>query len=328
MIAFLAALALAPAQPALAPGLEPMRFLIGRCWRGRLPKPAEEDVHCFDAVYDGKHVRDVHEVQANGTTVYRGETIYTADGAEATYTYWSSDGGIMRGAMHAAPDGLDFGRSTFRGADGREIALSTFWRRIGDDAYEAVTRSMDTPSLNRTVRYTRVADAVSVSKARGIDGSHSLTHEAIVDAPVAEVWNAISTVDGWKSWAVPVAWAPDPNLIETSYDPAAKPGDKSTIRQRLIAQLPGRMLVFSTVKAPDGFPDFDTYAKVTSVFELEPVDGSRTRVRLTGTGYADTEAGRRLLGFFEQGNTVSMEQLRARFATGPIDWTAKRATAH
>jgi hypothetical protein len=37
-------------------------------------------------------------------------------------------------------------------------------------------------------------------------------------------------------------------------------------------------------------------------------------VRLTGAGYADTEAGRRLLGFFERGNQVSLDALKARFA--------------
>ena len=73
-------------------------------------------------------------------------------------------------------------------------------------------------------------------------------------------------------------------------------------------------MVFRTVKAPAGFPDFDTYSKVVSAFELEPAGDGRTRVRLTGTGYEDSEAGRRLLGFFEKGNQVSLDALKARFA--------------
>ena len=73
-------------------------------------------------------------------------------------------------------------------------------------------------------------------------------------------------------------------------------------------------MVFRTVKAPEGFPDFDTYAKVVSAFELEPAGDGRTRVRLTGTGYEDSEAGRRLLGFFEGGNQASLDALKARFA--------------
>jgi hypothetical protein len=151
-------------------------------------------------------------------------------------------------------------------------------------------------------------------KGRAPDGSHLLSNEIVVDAAPADVWAAISTADGWKRWAVPVAWSPEPDLIETSYTPTARPGDASTIRQQVLLRLPERLMVFRTVKAPAGFPDFDTYAKVVSAFELEPVGERRTRVRLTGTGYADSEAGRKLLGFFERGNAVSLEALQAHFA--------------
>ena len=243
--------ALAAAEPApLREGLQPLAFLAGHCWRGAF-KTGEQDTHCFEPVYEGQHLRDRHEV-SGGKGVYKGETLYSFDGKAATYTYWNSRGGVSRGTMRPDGERLDFGDESYTDPNGRRISISTHWRRVGDDAYEAVTVSPELPSMNRTVRYQRVADAIAVSKARGIDGSHSLTHETIVDAPVAEVWSAISSVEGWKSWAVPVAWAPEPNLIETSYDPAARPGDKSTIRQRLIAQVPGRLLVFSTVKAPEG----------------------------------------------------------------------------
>lgn len=319
MLAILIGLAAAvEIAPPLRQGLEPLGFLVGYCWQGAFPKTGEQDTHCFEAVYDGQHVRDRHEVNG-GKGVYRGETLYSWDGKAASFTYWNSLGGVSRGTMRPEGGRLDFGDESYTGPDGRRISISTHWRRVGDDAYEAVTVSPESSSLNRTVRYQRVKDAVSVSSTRGPDGSHSLAHETIVDAPVAEVWSAISTAEGWKSWAVPVAWTPAVDLIEASYNEAARPGDQSTIRQRLIARIPGRLLVFSTVKAPRGFPDFDTYSKVTSVFELEPVAARRTRVRLTGAGYADTEAGRRLLGFFTDGNRASLEQLRTRFASGPID---------
>ena len=158
------------------------------------------------------------------------------------------------------------------------------------------------------------APSFAATKARAPDGTHLLSHEVVVDASPADVWAAISTVEGWKSWAVPVAWSAAPDMIETSYSPTAQPGDPSTIRQQILLRLPERLLVFRTVKAPTGFPDFDTYAKVVSAFELEPAGEGRTRVRLTGTGYADSEAGRRLIGFFERGNAASLEALKKRFA--------------
>ncbi|HEX6375165.1 MAG TPA: SRPBCC family protein [Allosphingosinicella sp.] len=156
--------------------------------------------------------------------------------------------------------------------------------------------------------------SLAQTKERAPDGSHLLSHEVVVEAEPAAVWAAVATAEGWKSWAVPVAWSPAPDLIETSYSPTAAPGDPSTIRQQVLLRLPERLMVFRTVKAPAGFPDFDTYAKVVSAFELEPAGEGRTRVRLTGSGYADSEAGRRLLAFFERGNAVSLDALKARFA--------------
>lgn len=151
-------------------------------------------------------------------------------------------------------------------------------------------------------------------KERAPDGTHLLVNETVVDAAPVEVWAAISTAEGWKDWAVPVAWAPAPDMIETSYTPTARPGDPSTIRQQVLLRVPRRLMVFRTVKAPERFPDFDTYAKVVTAFELEPAGDGRTRVRLTGTGYADSEAGRRLLAFFEKGNQASLDALKAHFA--------------
>ncbi|WP_114955124.1 SRPBCC family protein [Sphingosinicella terrae] len=328
MIASLMALALAAEAPALRPGLEPLGFLVGHCWRGESAS-GEQDVHCFEPVFDGQHVRDTHEV-TGGARAYRGETLYSA-GADGTvsFTYWNSQGGVSRGTMRAGEGRLDFGDERYRGPDGREARFATHWRRIGDDAYEAVTTSEAMPSMNRTVRFERVEAPVTVSEARGLDGTHMLVHETVVDAPVEQVWAAIATPQGWREWAVPVAWHPEgePDIIETSYSPGASPGDPSTIRQRILVAVPGRLVAFRTVKAPDGFPDFDSFSRTTGLFELEP-EGGRTRLRLTGAGYPDSEAGRRLLGFFREGNRVSLERLRQRFVSGPVDWSRMRETNH
>lgn len=321
MIATLIALALAGEAPALRPGLEPLGFLAGNCWRGEFAG-GQTDTHCFERVYDGQHLRDRHEV-TGGAAVYRGETIYSesADGSVG-FTYWNSRGGVSRGSMRAAGDRLDFGDESYRDPDGREVSISTHWRRTGDDSYEAVTASAQAPSMNRTVIYRRVAEEVAISTSRMPDGSHSLTHEVVVDASPAQVWEAVSTAPGWASWAVPVAWL-DGDLLETSYSRGAAPGDPSTIRQRILAALPGRLLVFRTEKAPDGFPHFETFREVTHLIELVPEGERRARVRLTGAGYADSDAGRQLLGFFRDGNRISLDRLRRRFASGPIDWAAE-----
>lgn len=166
------------------------------------------------------------------------------------------------------------------------------------------------------------AEPVAVAARQEANGTHTLSHSIEVDAPAAEVWTAVSTAEGWRAWAVPVARmvAGEPGILETSYSPGSQAGDATTIRQRFVAQLPGRILVFTTVRAPQGFPHFETFSRVTSFIELEPLGERRTRMRLTGVGYADTEAGRQLLGFFREGNRVSLERLRQRFVSGPLDW--------
>ena len=154
------------------------------------------------------------------------------------------------------------------------------------------------------------------------DGSRTLVHEVVIMAEPGAVWQAVSTPEGWVGWAVPVARMVEDSVLETSYNPSAAPGGPDTIRQLMLARIPGRMLAFRTVKAPRGFADFETFAKVVSVFELEPRNGG-TLVRLTTAGYPDSDAGRRLLAFFDRGNSLSLDMLRRRFAEGPIDWSKR-----
>ncbi|HYD13530.1 MAG TPA: SRPBCC family protein [Allosphingosinicella sp.] len=169
------------------------------------------------------------------------------------------------------------------------------------------------------------AQDVTMDERREADGTTTLSHAIVIDAPAAEVWAAVSSAAGWRTWAVPIAWdSPvEPDTIETSYSPNAQPGDPTTIRQRILARIPGRLIVFRTVKAPEGFPHFETFARTTGFMEVEPLGERRTRVRVTGTGYPDTEAGRTVLGFFRDGNRVSLESLRQRFVSGPRDWSAQ-----
>lgn len=171
----------------------------------------------------------------------------------------------------------------------------------------------------------RTARQVQITAVQETDGTHTLTHELVVDATNRDVWIAISTPEGWRTWAAPVARQipTDGTVIETSYTPGATIGDPTTIRQSFLAKVPERLLVFRTTKAPEGFPHFGTFQRVVSIFELEQLGPRRTRVRLTSVAYANTDAGRQLLKFFREGNRLSLEQLRKRFADGPIDWSVQ-----
>jgi hypothetical protein len=145
------------AAAVLRPELQPMAFLVDHCWRGTF-RNGQQDTHCFAPALGGQHVRDRHSVVSGGKTVYEGETLYSWDGERrsVTYTYFNSQGGILRGAMTPKPGWLDFGDSTYVGADGRKATISTRWRIVDDRNYEAVTTSLDRPAAEQSVRYVRV----------------------------------------------------------------------------------------------------------------------------------------------------------------------------
>lgn len=153
------------------------------------------------------------------------------------------------------------------------------------------------------------------------DGTRSLTTEVWVPATPAQVWDAVTTAEGWKRWAVPLAWQIEPDLIETSYEPGATPGGANTIQHRLLERVPNSRLVFRTVKTPANFPLADALASMKSTMELIPENGG-TRVRLTGSFYPAGPAGDQLLAFFEDGNQQTLDSLAARFGLAPLDFLA------
>lgn len=149
------ALLLALAAPAAATAeLAPLDFLVGHCWRGALAN-GDVDTHCFRR--DGQAILDHHDVRHAGQPVYSGDTLYAWDATASAirFTYTSVDGGVMKGEVRAAPDGLDFGETPFVGKNGAAIRIATHWVRLAD-GFERRSSSPDMPQMNGTVRYTRI----------------------------------------------------------------------------------------------------------------------------------------------------------------------------
>lgn len=159
------------------------------------------------------------------------------------------------------------------------------------------------------------ASTIETATKTEADGTAMTVHSTVIAAPITDVWTAISTPEGWRSWAAPLArWAEgESDVIETSYNPDELAGGPGAIWQQFVARIPGRLLVFRTIKVPDDFPHGDDYKQVTSFIELQP-EGSGTRLTLTATGYPDSEGGRALVAFFAKGNAVALEALRRHLA--------------
>ena len=153
----IAALLLAAATPAADNPLQPLSFLVGHCWRGEFKGSGNIDTHCFESVFEGKHIRDRHEV-TGGQSVYRGETVFSWNGEakKVEFVYFNSLGGVSKGGMKPGAEELVFDDESYVGQDGKKVSFSTVWRRIGENSYEAITKSATSASGERVVRYSKV----------------------------------------------------------------------------------------------------------------------------------------------------------------------------
>ncbi|KAB0324627.1 hypothetical protein LSO07_12880 [Janthinobacterium sp. PLB04] len=129
------------AQPIAA--LQPMAFLAGHCWKGEFPGGKQTDEHCFQWLYGGQMLRDVHTVRSPGKPDYVGETTYYHDPAagKVAFLYVENSGGHSRGTMLPADGGLDFPATQYVGANGKTLTYRVRWTPSGD-AYEAASEML------------------------------------------------------------------------------------------------------------------------------------------------------------------------------------------
>jgi hypothetical protein len=136
MLAFLIAAAATSIAPATLKqsALNPWSNFVGHCWSGPAPGGGV-DIHCFEAVYGGQHIRDRHEVKVEGKTVYAGETLYSVEGEQVTMTYWNSIGGIGRGTATANGDELLFSGDIRGTPSSASEHFTATWKKV-DGGYE------------------------------------------------------------------------------------------------------------------------------------------------------------------------------------------------
>lgn len=159
--ALLAALPLSADETALRPELAPLAFVVGHCWAGEFPDNGGTDRHCFEPVFGGVHIRDVHVLES-GRGPYQGETLFSWDAEAKTirYVYLNSLGGVSFGTAEPDGDTLRFPDETYTGPDGGKVVVQTWWQRAGDDAYDSyvVEKYADGRVSERQVRYRKTED--------------------------------------------------------------------------------------------------------------------------------------------------------------------------
>ncbi len=158
-----------------------------------------------------------------------------------------------------------------------------------------------------------VPPEVSDTSFTAPDGSRTLQESVTIDAPVATLWKAFVDPAEFRRWNAPVAFIDlrTGGSLEASYDPAKRQGDPDNIKQRIIAYLPERLIVFQNIQAPAALPGREAFQKVVAILEYQPLSPDRTKVTLSQTGWGSDPASDGLYKFFANGNAQLLVHMKA-----------------
>ena len=141
--------------------------------------------------------------------------------------------------------------------------------------------------------------------------------EAVIAAPVAEVWKVWTTKEGIESWMVAKT---DIDLRiggtwRTSYNKSSNLDDDESIRHTILAFDPMKMFSMQTVKSPKGFRFPNAILKTWTVVYFEPLGESRTKVSAHMLGFTEDEESQKMRAFFEAGNRTTLDNLVKKYQT-------------
>ena len=159
------------------------------------------------------------------------------------------------------------------------------------------------------------------------DGTRVLRQSLSIPASRAEVWEAFTTTDGVRSWAVPVAQVDFRlgGIWESTYDVSGRIGAPGNIKNQFLSWVPLRMISFQAIAAPPSFPYRELLKDIFTVVEMEDEAAGAVRVTVSMMGYGAGEGYDTIYKHFDAGNAYSLRQLRRRFVEGPRRWDAPAA---
>ena len=152
------------------------------------------------------------------------------------------------------------------------------------------------------------------SLARADD--NSFVNEGVIDAPIGEVWKVLSTSEGYKAMGPALAEV-DLRIggtIRSRYTADGTLGDAETIENTILAYEPPRMMAIRISKPPASFPFPNAWRSTWSVITLSEAGEGKTLMRAASLGFGTDEESLAMRRFFESGNQLTIESIRAHFA--------------
>ena len=152
--------------------------------------------------------------------------------------------------------------------------------------------------------------------------SRSIEKEVIVDAPLADVWNAWTTNEGAQTFFSPHTnidarlGAPF-EIYFLSDQPYGKQGSEGC---RVHSIVPMKLFAF-TWNAPPQFPTIREPELHTIVYlRFEEPEPGKTAIHFSQQGWGEGAQWDDVFHYFEAAWDTVLGRLKIRFASGPIDW--------
>jgi uncharacterized protein YndB with AHSA1/START domain len=290
-------------KPALDPVMVKLADLIGGVWVNSDPKFVVENR--FHWAFDNKVIRGHATLGKGNAGEKQGEAYIGWDPAAKNVYYLDCHGGdeVYKGTIKLDGDELVYDFVNVVGPPGKYRNSMKFTSK---DEYQFTIFLDQKGKLTPVVR-------IAMHRQKDAD-PHRLVTEAVIDAPREQVWKAFATKEGQESWNVAHAEI-DCRVggkMLTHYGAQGKIGDPNTIENIILALDPGHMMTIQVGKPPAQFPYKDAIKNVSTVIYLEEMGSKQTRVRLVGIGYGADEESQKLRGFFDKGNTYTLQKLQEK----------------
>lgn len=183
--------------------------------------------------------------------------------------------------------------------------------------------SIQTKSLESVTQKSSISsDSIMNRSFVSENGERFLRFEMEVDTPITEVWKAIATEEGIKTWMAPVAKL-DLKIggtVQTNYNKNSKIGDEGTIALGIINYIPNEMLIYK-ITLNDVFPEKcrKEDKNLQEIIQLTPLTKNKTKVISTMVGWGTGEEWDKTYSFFEKGNKWSYQEFIKRFKNGKAE---------
>ena len=148
-----------------------------------------------------------------------------------------------------------------------------------------------------------------------------LEKEAVVFAPVADVWHAWTTTSGVKTFFAPQARVElkEGGAYEMYFLLDEEPGSRGSEGCTITEFEPEQKLAY-TWNFPPTLPSIRNEHTLVTV-TMEPAGADRTRVVIRQTGWKEGPDWDQGFRYFQRAWMLVLARLEHRFAKGPLDWS-------